>query len=753
MQLGSLFAAWRQRTGRPLVPFTVLALGLVATAVTAYFSHSTGLAKDRSRFEAEVASVRDTVVTRIDTYIALLRAGAGLFAGSSEVTREEFRAFVDRLELRTRYPGIQGIGFSVRVPAANLAQMVRAIRSEGMPGFSVWPAYERPFYYPIVYLEPMDRRNQAAIGYDMFTEPVRREAMDRAARRAFAAASGRVRLVQEIDREVQPGFLIYVPVYSTGLPPAGEAARLQTLRGFIYSPFRAGDFLESVLGGTEHELLHVHVYDGLEEKREALLFETEGPGIDSGGLEAKVTVDVAGRPWLLAFWSRPGFEAASERRLVPAIIGLGTGVSLLLFLATMVEARARSDAERVAEELRQSEEKLRARELDLHRLVEAERQAHAAAAAANRAKDDFLATLSHELRTPLNAILGWTSMLLAGQVSPEQHQHALSVIARNARTQAELIEDLLDVSRIITGKLRIEMRPILLAHSIQAAIDALRPTAEVKGVDLEWHQATDGPVLGDPDRLQQVAWNLLANAIKFTPPGGRVVATLRQQGPEVEFRVADTGVGLAPEFLPFVFERFSQRDSSTTRKHGGMGLGLAIARHLVESHGGTVHAESSGEGMGATFTVMLPLRALAVRETPADAVTRAAGTPGLGSVRALVVEDDADARDLVAGALSRAGAETSVATSVAEAMEAIDRERFDVVVADIAMPDADGYELIRRMRSHPSDWVRAVPAVAVTAYARPEDRDQAKAAGFQVHLAKPIDVNALLEAVRQAAGV
>ena len=325
----------------------------------------------------------------------------------------------------------------------------------------------------------------------------------------------------------------------------------------------------------------------------------------SGGppRERALALDVAGRMWTLVVLTGPSFGANSQSQALQWILTIGGLASGLLFLATRAEVRARSEAERVALELARSEETLRAQEADLRRLVEAERHAHAEAAAANRAKDEFLATLSHELRTPLNAILGWATMLKNGQLKSDQAARAVEVIARNAQAQAEMIEDLLDVSRIITGKLRIQARAMLLAPAIQAALDAVRPAAEAKGVALDWHVDSDGPVLGDADRLQQVAWNLLSNAIKFTPEGGRVSVRLGAEGSTVLLAVRDSGIGIDPAFLPHVFDRFTQHDSSTTRSPGGMGLGLARDRHLVELHGGSVTAESEGEGQGATFTV------------------------------------------------------------------------------------------------------------------------------------------------------
>jgi signal transduction histidine kinase len=735
-------ASWRWP-----IPLLVLVFGLAATATAGFYAARTGRAKDEVRFQTAVDGVVGGITGRLDTYIALLRAGAGLFeANGNQVSAEQFRRFAGRLDLRARYPGMQGLGFAIHVPAERLDGFLRDVRAS-RPHFRVWPEEPREDYYPIVYLEPEDRRNQAAIGYDMFTEAVRRKAMLAAARTRTAAASGRVTLVQEIDPLRQAGFLIYVPVYDT----AAATPDIASVVGFVYSPFRAGDFLSAVFGDGVPEVSLV-VYDGDGPAPDRILYQSD-PSATQREAELRTTraIDVAGQRWTVVVGSLPQFEHTAETGLVPWLLGFGTIVTLGLAWATSDEARARAAAESSAERLRLSEEALRGSEARLRDLVEAERHAHAEASAANRAKDDFLATLSHELRTPLNAILGWATMLRSGRLSDQQRSRALEVIARSARTQADLIEDLLDVSRIVSGKMSIEMRETTLAAPIKAAVDAVRPAAEAKGIAIETRLDASPPVLGDPDRLQQVAWNLLSNAIKFTPGGGRVTVSVGRAGADAVLRVADTGMGIEPSFLPHVFERFRQHDSSTTRAHGGMGLGLAIVRHLVEAHGGTVRAESLGPGQGSTFVVTLPLRPAEARpKVSGDARLRARPQGGeLTGLRALVVDDDPDARELIAEVLGASGAEVETAASAAEAIVILGDKKVDVLLADIGMPGTDGYGLMQEVRRHESGTVRTVPAIAVTAYAREQDRLSALAAGFQAHLPKPIDVDALRNTVKR----
>ena len=381
-----------------------------------------------------------------------------------------------------------------------------------------------------------------------------------------------------------------------------------------------------------------------------------------------------------------------------------------------------------------------------------EQVARAEAEAANRAKDEFLATVSHELRTPLNAIVGWGRMIRNTKMDEKGLAHALDIIERNAKLQAQLIDDLLDVSRIISGKLRLTVMPVELPPVIEAAVDVIRPAAEAKNIRLQvMLDSNAGLVSGDPDRLQQVIWNLLSNAVKFTQKGGRVQVTLEQLDSHVLITVSDTGKGIAPGFLPYVFDRFRQADSSITRLHGGLGLGLAIVRQLVDLHGGSVQAQSPGEGQGATFSVQLPViiahgsGRFAVNAEEANASSAAlqgsfGSSPSLEGLSVLVVDDDPDARDLLTAILEERKAQVTTVASAAEAYETIEWLRPDVIISDIGMPGEDGYSLIRNVRlKEARDRQGWKPAIALTAHARVEDRMRALSAGYQAHVAKPVE--------------
>jgi len=369
--------------------------------------------------------------------------------------------------------------------------------------------------------------------------------------------------------------------------------------------------------------------------------------------------------------------------------------------------------------------------------------------AAVRMRDEFLSIASHELRTPLTAMLGWLELLRGGKLTPEKQGRAVEIVIRNARAQAQLVDDLLDVSRIIAGKARLELGPTRLQEVIRQAVDSVTPAADAKGLSLQCLLDTHvGPVLGDAQRLQQVIWNLLSNAVKFTPRGGRVIVSLRATGSSAQITVQDTGEGIAPAFLPFVFERFRQADSSATRSHGGLGLGLSIVRHFVELHGGTVEARSEGTGKGATFIVRLPISALDAQDAPRgadDTAQEDLDRPArLAGLRVLLVEDEADVREFIVSLLESSAMKVTAVGSAKEGLEALRRAPPDVLISDIGMPEEDGYAFLRKVRALPAEEGGRVPALAITANAKPAERRRALLAGYQMHLAKPIPPEELL---------
>ena len=430
----------------------------------------------------------------------------------------------------------------------------------------------------------------------------------------------------------------------------------------------------------------------------------------------------------------------------------------------LAEVTERKQAEEEKERLLVSEKAARIEAEEAQRLsaqlLVREEHARAEAEAANRLKDEFLATVSHELRTPLNSILGWAQLLRSGSLDESTSSRAFMTIERNTKALAQIIEDLLDVSRIITGKLGLDVRPVELDSVVEAALEAVRPATDAKNINLEVRLDTGvGAVSGDPSRLQQIVWNLLSNAIKFTPNGGNVTVKLERVGNRACIAVSDTGEGINPSFLPYVFDRFTQADSTFTRTHGGLGLGLAIVRHLVELHGGSVSAHSLGKGSGATFTVsfavLAPEKNNLVSDKSPDAWRRVEEPKDLAGLSVMIVDDELDAREVLAAMLVLRGASVVAASSAKEAMEILSSvsngSRPDVLISDLGMPGTDGIALIGMVRAMGPERGGDIPAIALTAYARSEDGERVLAAGYQRHVAKPVEPSSLAQAVRSLA--
>jgi signal transduction histidine kinase/CheY-like chemotaxis protein len=470
----------------------------------------------------------------------------------------------------------------------------------------------------------------------------------------------------------------------------------------------------------------------------------------------------------------PGFSEADERLAMTLAGQLAVAYeNARLYDAArehaselQIEVTERKQAQEEKERLLISEKAARLEAEEAQRmsasLLLREERARAEAESANRLKDEFLATVSHELRTPLNSILGWAQLLQTDTLDEGSSTRAMKTIERNTKTLAQIIDDLLDVSRIITGKLRLEVHPVELHSVVEAALEAIRPATDAKNIQLNVSlDAQVGAVSGDLGRLQQIVWNLLSNAIKFTPSGGQVSVKLERIGSRARVTVSDSGEGINPAFLPYVFDRFSQADSTFTRPHGGLGLGLAIVRHLVELHGGSVSAESQGQGQGATFTVSFPLYGLewvAEGDQDRQSERRASASEesqDLAGLFVMIVDDELDARELLSVILEKRGARVVVAASAAEALEVLENttngEIPDVLVSDIGMPGLDGFQFISKVRAMSPEQGGNIPAIALTAYARTEDRARVLAAGFQHHVAKPVGPSILALAVASLA--
>jgi signal transduction histidine kinase/ActR/RegA family two-component response regulator len=455
--------------------------------------------------------------------------------------------------------------------------------------------------------------------------------------------------------------------------------------------------------------------------------------------------------WYFFFPPQYSFTVTDPTAPAQVIIFSLSSVIISLLAESLHQARRKTE---------KSEAIAREQEEERTRLLVSERAAREQAETASRAKDEFVAVISHELRSPLNAVLGWVQMLRTGKFDQAETARALETIERNAKTQVQMIEDLLDISRVITGKLALNVRPLELTKVVEAALDSIRPAVEAKALQLRVQlEARGSLVLGDPSRLQQVVWNLLSNAVKFTPMRGRIEVGVERAASHLQITVRDSGAGISPEFLPFVFDRFSQANTTSERKFGGLGLGLAIVRHLVELHGGTVRADSPGEGQGSIFTVMLPVGVLRSDKREfkreglsADSFNSFTDAITLEGLRVMIVDDEAESRELLIAILMQRGAEVKACASAAEALEVIEQWRPLVLVSDIGMPEEDGYELIRKLRALPPARGGNIPAVALTGLARSEDRMRALAAGFQIHVPKPVEAVELITVIASLAG-
>jgi signal transduction histidine kinase/ActR/RegA family two-component response regulator len=723
------------RLPRHLMPVGVLVLSLLLTSCVCVLLGLSARARDEARFENLVQTTSDRIQRRLDTYVALLQGTEGLFATQREVTPKEFSAYVQLFDLQSQYPGIQGLGFTRRFSREERSRVERRTRTIlGLPGFHVWPEVPGDELHSIVLLEPRDRRNLVAMGYNMYSEPTRREAMARARDTGQPALTGKVTLKQEIDEDKQAGFLLYLPVYKGGHVPATLEERREALEGFVYCPFRADDLLNGIFGAERQPRVSFHLYDGLEVDEARLLHGSHGPEALAHApmFTTTTTLLVAGRPWTLTFSSLPAFDATAARPMVLLpFSGLGVLVSLGFFFMMLAQVRARGEAERSADGLRVAlAERARVEE----QLREADRR-----------KDDFLAMLAHELRNPLAPMLTAVQLMERKQQAGLGTEREREVVERQVHHMRRLVDDLLDVSRVTRGKIQLRTHPMDLVASVGRAVEAARPFADSRGHTLRV-ELPGGPVWteADPVRLVQVFTNLLHNAAKYSEPGGHITLTLAREGGEAVVRVADTGMGIPAEALPHLFEPFMQVARTLDRAQGGLGLGLTLVKQLVEMHGGRVEAASEGVGRGSVFTVCLPL--LPGERVPVVPVEEPAEREvSTGGRRVLVVDDNVDAAELLGEVLEMDGHRVTVVHDGVAALERMGAEAPEVVFLDIGLPGMDGYEVARRIRER-SDGT-GPRLVAVTGYGQASDRQRSREAGFDAHLVKPVELERVRELV------
>jgi signal transduction histidine kinase len=712
-------------------PYLVLGVSLFLTTVAMWYLSRAVETKDAERFQRGMRASTDAVQDQITSYLDLLRSTRGLLAaGNGRISRKQFHTFVSSLEADRHHRGMLGVGYAVHLTAPELPLFQEVIRRTDLPRFKVFPPGPRSEYQAILYLEPPTQRNREAIGFDMASEPVRREAMLRACEDGVPTASGIVTLIQETGPDRPPGFLIYQPLFRKGAATNTPAARRAALTGYVYIPFRAGDLFGEIRGPRLDPGIAFEVYDGPAIDEARLLYRSEelaGPKSQAPRITEVTSLMVGGRQWTFRYATTPRFEAASSSGIVSLILVGGLIISLLLFTLSLMQARAREEAVRNSEELRQSGEALKA---------------------ANRSKDEFLAMLGHELRNPLGAISNALQMMSACDIRDPRLRRARAVMERQIRHQTRLIEDLLDVARVNSGKVSLRREVVDLSDVARRACDGLGWAVEEQRHSLRIVlPEAPLPVDGDPVRLEQVVTNLLHNSVKYTPPGGWMELTAGRSGEEVWLSVKDGGVGIAPEMQGRIFEVFTQAQISIDRAQGGLGLGLTLVRNLVLMHGGSVEARSEGVGRGSEFLIRLPLASerMEDREVVVAAVTEQLSPPSeVGSTetggavrRVLIIEDIRDARETLQELLELLGYQVETAEDGERGLELLRSSPPDVALVDIGLPGLSGYEVAERFRSGPNG--AGVRLVALTGYGQPEDRERALRAGFDAHVVKPID--------------
>ncbi len=588
------------------ISYLVLAVLIFLTLGITYNFYKSAKSKDIVRFGNQVSRLNGTVENRIKLYTAMLKGGRGFIETSKDLNREKFAVYIGSLDLPNRYPGIQGIGFSQYFPASERESVIKKIQSEGYADFKIFPEGERAFYTSIVYLEPFNELNRVALGYDMFSEKVRREAMERARDSGDAAASGKVELLQINDEQRPTGFLMYLPIYENGIVPNLPEQKEKNLRGFIYSPFQARNFLNEIYENVPDKDIKIEIFDQQIQPSNLLVETVNNSEKDTSGVldeiyTTKQEIDVGGRKWILQYHSLPDFAEQSSVGWTPLIFLCGIGFSFLLFGMTYWEAASRAKVQKTAAELFESQK-------ERERLFENEKKARHIAEQASLTKDEFIAIVSHELKTPLNAIAGWTRILKTDDVSNQTKNLALQKIDKNLRLQVGLVDQLLSYSEIISGKVNLYNDNINFSDIFDQVCNEVEATAKEKSVEfIKENCLNQQLVAGDREKLKVAFGNLLSNAVKFTPNGGVINATVSESDNFIEMRIKDNGRGISSEFLPHIFEHYKQADTPNTRDYGGLGLGLTIAKHIINFHNGTICAESDGKNKGASFIVKIPV--------------------------------------------------------------------------------------------------------------------------------------------------
>ncbi len=580
------------------IPYFVFTISLIVTFSITYFYYASTKTIDSQRFSNNVLKARETIKNKLDNYITLLRAGRGFFAAGKNVDKQSFEEFVDNLRLQELYPGIQAIGFTKVFKPEEKENLVQQMQREGHDNFKITPENPRQNYQSILYISPLNESNQKAVGFDMSTEPVRKMALDNARDQGSYAVSGKVLLLQDTEN---PGFLIYLPIFKDDKIPETVEERREKILGFIYSPFRAGVFVNDVVKQLNDNAVSFKIYDNHIAEENLLAIGNRSFNIIGSDLTEVNEIDVGNKKWTIVYTPTAEFNSESLRWWTPIIFLLGLAISIILFVLSFLQHKVNQKLMLIAGELADSE-------AEVQKLLVSETKARESAEKADKVKTEFISTVSHELRTPLNAITGWLQILKSNNINNEAKQKAVEIINKNLRLQVDLVEDMITFSDDNYLGNQTNGEKFSFKKMIEECLLEIENNVNAKGINLFRTISDENcTVFGDRKRIKKTVLRLLDNAIKFTPNNGNISISLNSDAENLQLKIADSGEGISADILPHIFGHFNQSDNSITRKHGGLGLGLAIAEKVISFHQGKITAESAGKGKGSVFTISLPL--------------------------------------------------------------------------------------------------------------------------------------------------